>query len=162
MTTGLVTIGSFFRPAHQRACRFRCLGRQRAEPHAIVIAFAQRPGMADILGMFQAPGMASPTLTLYQGLAWVDPATFQIIRMRTDLLAPRPDVLLNRQTTQVWFSEVQFSSTPRTFWLPREVLVDTLWNSRVYRNRHRYSEYAVFLVETQEKFMPPVIKKQLF
>ena len=159
MNSGFVTIGSFFRPAHQRACRFRYLGRQIEEPRALVIAFAQRPGMADILGLFQAPGMASPTLTLYQGLAWVDPESFQIIRMRTDLLAPRPDVLLSRQTTQVRFGPVRFSSTPQVFWLPSEVVVETLWNGQTFRNRHRYSDYAVFLIETQEKFAPPVVKK---
>jgi len=158
LTSGFAGNQVFFHPSHKAGCRYRYLGRQAAEPHAHVIAFAQVPGKANFVGTFQSAGMAAPTGLLYQGLAWVDPQTFQIVRMRTDLLTPRSDILLDRQTSEIWFSEVTFGDT-RTFWLPREVVVTFLWSGQRFRNRHSYSEYQVFTVETQNKIELPKVKK---
>jgi hypothetical protein len=79
--------------------------------------------------------------------------------MRTDLLAPRSDVLLARQTTEIWYQEVHFADVPQVFQLPREVLVTTDFNGQTYRNRHRYSDYVVFSVESRDKLEQPRIKK---
>ncbi len=160
LTSGFASVSSFFHRAHQPGCRYRYLGKQSSEPYAHVIAFAQRPEIADFYMEFSTERMLTPAWILCQGLAWVDPQTYQILRMRTDLLAPRPDVMLDRQTTEVWFSEVHFGATPQTFWMPREVVVTILWSGQMYRNRHRYSDYQVFMVETQEKIELPKIKKE--
>ena len=96
---------------------------------------------------------------MYHGLAWIDPRNHQILRMRTDLLAPRMDVLLARLTTEVWYREEHFSASPQAFWLPREVVVTIGWNGRVYKNRHRYSEYRVFSVVSDDKLHQLTIKK---
>ena len=71
--------------------------------------------------------------------------------MRTDLLAPRTDVGLNQQTTEVTFSEVQLAGATTPLWLPRSVKVYvefTTHNGDVdefyelsYRNEHRYTDY---------------------
>ena len=99
-----------------------------------------------------------PNPLYYQGLAWVDPDTFQILRLRTDLLVPRTDIGLARQTSEIWFSEVRFQSVPRVFWLPREVVVNNESLSQHSRNRYRYSDYQVFSISVEEKFHPPVKK----
>jgi len=96
---------------------------------------------------------------MYQGFAWVDPQSHQILRMRTDLLAPRSDVRLPRQTTEIRFGEVHFDSYSQAFWLPREVLVTVEYERQIYRNRHLYSDYLVFLVESKDKLEQPRIKK---
>jgi hypothetical protein len=59
------------------------------------------------------------TPVLVRGLVWVDPNTYQIVRMRTDMLKPdlRDGVL--QQTTEIWLSEVRFADSPQPFWLPR-------------------------------------------
>jgi hypothetical protein len=75
--------------------------------------------------------------------------------MRIDLLAPRTDVQLFRQTTEIWFNEVHFKDSPQAFWLPREVMVTVEWGGRNYRNRHLYSEYLVFSVESLDKLEQP-------
>jgi hypothetical protein len=159
LTSGFAGVGIFFDLARQSGCAYRYLGQQTVEPHAHVIAFAQRPEAADLIGEFSTSDMFIPASILLQGFAWLDPQTYQIVRMRMDLLAPRPDVMLERQTTEIWFSEVRFGVTTRTFWLPREVLVTMIWRGQTYRNRHRYSDYQVFTVETQEKIELSKIKK---
>ncbi len=58
---------------------------------------------------------------LIQGIAWVDKSDFQIIRMRTDLLAPRTEIGLDRQTTEVTFDRVQLPDVATPLWLPSDV-----------------------------------------
>jgi len=161
LTSGFVNLPIYFHPSHQFSSRFRYLGRELAEPRAYVIAFAQKPEIADIVGTFSTTDIRVPAHAqlLYQGFAWVDPKTCQIVRMRTDLLAPRNDALLARATSEVWFGEVRFKSIPETFWLPQEVVVTLETYGLAFRNRHRYSDYAVLTVAVQDKIIPPVIKK---
>ena len=159
INSGFAGLSIFFHPQHQQDCRFRLLGRQTADSKAYLIAFAQKPETKLAMSTFESPSMLRPALIMYQGLAWVDPENHQILRIRTDLLAPRKDVLLAKQTTEVWYQEVHFRDRPHAFWLPREVQVTIEWNDITYRNRHRYSEYMVFSVESRDKLEQLKIKK---
>jgi len=153
-TSGYAGLCVFFHPRHQFGSEFRYVGKQGASPNADLIAFAQKPGSGDALVGYQTATMPAPVPLLYQGFVWVDPGDFQILRMRTDLLAPRVDIDLTRQTSEIWFSEVRFQSVPQSFWLPREVVVTSESSGWVFRNIHRYSDYRVFTVEAQEKVEP--------
>jgi hypothetical protein len=159
LTSGFVSLPIYFQPSRQFGSRFRYLGRERTEPRAYVIAFAQRPGVADIVGVFGPTAMQPGARLLYQGFAWVDPQSYQIVRMKTDLLAPRTDVMLGRVTSEIWFSEMHFETIPEAFWLPQEVEVTMEYNRNLYRNRHHYSDYRVLVVAAHDKITPPVIKK---
>jgi hypothetical protein len=159
LTSGFASVSLHFHPKHQFGCRFRYLGRQRAESHAYVIAFAQRPGISDIVCTFSTELRPGPAKLLYQGFAWVDPDSFQIVRMRLSLLAPRNDVLLAAANSDVTFGEVRFESVATPFWLPREVVVTLFYYGQLYRNRHRYSDYQVATVAVEQKIAPPVVKK---
>jgi hypothetical protein len=159
MTSGFAGLVMFLHPQHRDDCRFRLLGRQKSEPRAYVIAFSQKVESGRPTGKFKGPGMFGLALMMYQGLAWIDPQSHQIVRMRTDLLAPRMDVLLARLTTETWFREVRFSTSPQAFWLPREVVVTIEWKGQVFKNRHLYSEYRVFSVVSDDKLQQPIIKK---
>jgi hypothetical protein len=159
LTSGHAGLAVFLHPLYQESSRFRVLGKQRAKPNAWVIAFAQKPEDGRPAGRFESELMMTTARIMYQGLAWIDPGTHQILRMRTDLLAPRDDVLLARQTTEIWYQEVRFADVPQVFRLPREVLVTTDLNGQTYRNRHRYSDYVVFSVESRDKLEQPKIKK---
>jgi hypothetical protein len=83
---------------------------------------------------------------LVQGIAWVDKDNFQIIRMRTDLLVPRSDIGLDRETTDVTFSEVKLVDTATPLWLPSNVIVCTVFKGHTFRNEHRYTNYKRFRV----------------
>ncbi len=159
LTTGFASMSVYFRPRYQAGSRFRYLGRQRSASRAYVIAFAQRPGNANVVGIYSSAFTPGQAQLLYQGLAWVDPDTYQIVRMRTDLLAPRLDVLLGQVTSELTFGEVRFVSIPEAFWLPREVVVTIQADGRMFRNLHRYSDYQLFTVGAQDKILPPVVKK---
>ncbi len=149
-TKGFTSHPVFFHPSERSGSAFRYLGRETLKGReTAVIAFAQRPQKARSVGQFEI-GSAF-VLTMVQGVAWVDPATFQVVRMRTDLLAPRPDIGLERLTTEVRFGQVNFKGTSTSVWLPLEVVVTVKWRDRTFRNRHRYSNFRLFKVETEEK-----------
>jgi hypothetical protein len=149
-TTGFACTALFFHPAYQRGARFRLLGRQRVSGHdTLVIVFAQQPEIAQRVGRFDVDGKSVPLLL--QGVAWVDRESFQIVRMRTDLLTSPPKSRLKRQTTEIQFGEVSFKELPAALWLPREVTVTVEWKGRTFRNFHRYSDFRVFKVDTQER-----------
>ena len=123
VTRGFASTAILFYPAIRSDSSFRYLGRQKLDGRETdVIAFAQRPGWAQAAIRANVGGHSVQLLV--QGLAWVDPTSYQIIRLRTDLLAPRPEVGLASETTEINYQEVRFPEmTGISLWLPQEVTV---------------------------------------
>ncbi len=90
-----------------------------------------------------------------QGVAWIDTATYQIIRLHTDLLAPLPELRLEKETVNIDFNEVHFKSLKGALWLPEEATVTLDWNGKRLRNRHEYSDFKIFEVDTSQKIGKP-------
>jgi tetratricopeptide (TPR) repeat protein len=150
VTEGFAAASLHFHPVFRHGSNFRLLGRQVIEGRDhFIIAFAQRPETAEVLESFRIGQVG--TIVLIQGLVWVDASTYQIRRMRTDLLKPLPDIRLERQTTDISFNEVTFTGTKSEIWLPRQVAVTVDWNGRVYRNWHTYSDFKLFNVDSRQK-----------
>jgi hypothetical protein len=84
---------------------------------------------------------------LVQGLAWIDSETFQVLRIKTWLLAPRTDIGLNHLNSTVDFYPVQPSGAERVLWLPRDVTVESVYRGIGVRNTHHYSNFKLFRVE---------------
>jgi hypothetical protein len=146
LTQGFVSMAIYFHPLEQPGSAFRYLGQQMMQKRqTYVVAFAQRPVTARVTG--QTTIGENSVAVFVQGVAWIDPASFQIVRLRTDLLAPREDIGLKRQTTEVDFDEVRFSSVAARLWLPRKVAVRQEWKDWTFYNLHRYSDFKLFKVE---------------
>jgi hypothetical protein len=141
-TTGFASAVVQFHPLARSDALFRYLGKEMlAGKEADVVAFAQRPGLTQVAGRVEL-GREKSIRMLLQGVAWIDPASQQIVRLRTDLLAPLVEAGLFRYTTEVSFREVRFGETSKARWLPAEVSVTTERNDAIYRNIHRFSDYA--------------------
>jgi hypothetical protein len=156
VTFGFALICNYFSNALQPESKFRYLGDQKmGSRDTYVIAFAQQPSVATLFTTLTGANGQSVNM-LMQGIAWVDKSNFQIVRMRTDLLAPRPEVGLNRETTDVTFSKVQLLDVAVPLWLPDKVKVyleyrmfdraDGRFYERRYLNEHRYSDYRRYRV----------------
>jgi len=148
LTKGFVSTPLLFHPRYQTGSLYRYLGRETKGSKLQVLAFAQRPETAELIGSFHLIG--GTVLLLTQGLAWINPNSFQIVRMRTDLLVPRSDIRLVKQASEIELGEVRFEGVPRPLWLPRRVVVTIDWQHNTYRNRHHYRNYKLFSVETRE------------
>jgi VWFA-related protein len=153
-TTGFASMPFFFGLQEQPLSDFRYLGQQLIDGRRTeVVAFAEHIDPAAVRGRLMTGPISIPLLL--QGVAWIDANGYQILRMRTDLLAPQPGAALNRMTTVVSFAGVKFQDLPSAFWLPQEVEVTLLQGDFIYVNRHRYTDYQLFKVETQEKLQEP-------
>ena len=146
VTEGFVSMIVHFHPLYLSESRFRYLGRQNMDGHPVdVVCFAQIPGKARVKESLKTE-FRSLAITL-QGVAWIDSDAYHIVRMRTEL-EPRADLDLKEETTELRFTEVRFKDMPQVFWLPKEVTVTVNWDGAVFRNRHVYSEFQLFRVNT--------------
>jgi hypothetical protein len=153
MTSGFALSSVHFSSALQWDSRFLHLGDQRIGGRdTYVIAFAQLPGEARNTVTMEGQGGVKVHM-FTQGIAWIDKGNFQILQMRTDLLAPRPEIGLAEQTTEITFREVRFADVPISLWLPRDVSVYIKFTSgapiQVFRNVHHYADYRRFHVSTK-------------
>jgi hypothetical protein len=149
LTEGFASMPVHFLPRYQSQSHFLYLGHEMIKKkETLVSAFAQIFGKAREVGLVNVAGQNALILT--QGVAWIDPETFQILRLRTEHLAPRPDVGLRQQTTDINFGPVRFKNSPATLWLPRQVSVLVTWTDFTFHNIHNYSHFRLFQVQTSQ------------
>jgi hypothetical protein len=157
VTFGFALLSNYFASIYQPESTFRYLGDQKLGARdTYVVAFAQKPGEATQVVTMRSTHIEGVHM-LMQGIAWIDKANFQIVRMRTDLLAPRPEISLDRQTTEVSFDPVQLQDISRPLWLPADVKVfleikESMLGSTVqlcFRNEHHYSDYRRYRVSVK-------------
>jgi len=138
----------FLSAANQPEFRFRYLGRQeKGGRKTFVVAFAQNPGKVTAPAYFQAEGKRAPFY--YQGVLWVDQSSFDIVALRTDLLAPLQQVLLKQLTTELTFRSVRIRGYDAVFWLPSEVDISSDQGHGPSEESHRYSNYHLFHAEAR-------------
>ena len=139
-----------FSPADQRDNRFRHFGIQTIRNRECqVVGFAQEPERARRVSRFRTQG--ENVALLFQGLAWIDAETFQVLRIKTWLLVPRKDIGISSQTSTVDFYPVQPSGSEGVLWLPREVTVEAVYRGLKVRNTHQYANFKLFRVESTIK-----------
>lgn len=138
----------FFSAANQPEFRFRYLGQQvKNGRKTYVIAFVQDPSKVDDPAYFMADGKLAPFY--YQGVLWVGQSSFDIVALRTDLLAPLPKMYLRQLTSELTFRSVPIRGYDRVFWLPSEVDISSDQGRGPTEESHRYSDYHLFHAETR-------------
>ncbi len=134
----------FFHPFHQEEAKFRFLGRQVVDnENDYVVAFAQQREKAQLTGIINVDGVSVPVA--YQGIAWINPDNFQIVRMRTDLLQPQPDMGL--EETEVRLEEIRLATVSNPLWLPQDVVVTRSTKGNAVREKHEFSEWKKSILE---------------
>ncbi len=154
-TTGFASLPLLLHQNNQQFSDFRYLGSQEVKGRQThVVAFAEHPIPAAVAVVFKLSSGESIPVIL-QGIAWIDAETYQIVRIRTDLLAPQTENGLHRETTVVQLHQVTFRDSSAVLWLPREVEVTVQFRDVLLHNRHRYSDYQLFKVDTEQRVQPP-------
>ena len=159
VTFGFALSCNYFSSAFQPESKFRYLGDQRlGSRDTFVVAFAQQPGKATLY-VTMAGQKGTRVYMLMQGIAWVDKSNFQVVRMRTDLLAPHSEIGLDQQTTDVTLGKVQLLDVASRLWLPSDVKVYLRFKAfdwdhhqfyeQSYRNRHHYTDYRRYRVSVK-------------
>jgi hypothetical protein len=151
---GFFSAWIIFSSANQVESHFRYLGQQQtADGHGTyVIGFAQIPGAVESTGIFMNDQEAVPLL--FQGIAWVDQSDFRIVRLRTDLLAPLPEISLQRQTASILFGAVKIPTLELTLWLPQAVHVEMEARGQIVQEQHKYSKYRLYKAQSKMVLSP--------
>jgi len=137
-----------FSGANQSEFRFSYLGEQDLDGRkAFVIAFAQAPERVKVPAVFQTGGKQVPYF--YEGILWVDQATFDIVLLRTDLLAPVKSVKLIGLTTELRFRSVPIHGYDASFWLPDHVHMLIEQGKSEIVEVHEYSNYHLYRTSTE-------------
>jgi outer membrane lipoprotein-sorting protein len=137
-----------FYPLNRPQSSFRYLGEQKMDhQHTLVLAFAQKPQSVLSPALFRGQDKIVPMFL--QGVAWVDASDFRIVRLRTDLLEPLPEVSLHRLTADVQFVASRIEGVASTLSLPREVMVTSEVGGATMREDHLYSEYRLFRAKSR-------------
>jgi len=92
---------------------------------------------------------------LLKGSVWIDRNNYQIVHMETDLLQPMPNIRLKVLHQSVDYGSVTFGGGAATLWLPQTAEVTADFRGKRLAERHTYSRFQIFLVNTEEKFKPP-------
>jgi hypothetical protein len=142
-----------FYPSNRSESTFRYLGEQKMNGHrTLVVAFAQKPGSVRLPGLI---AFENKTLPVYmQGVAWIDPSDFKIVRLRTDLLSPPAGVPLRQLTADIQFAEIRIAEITSPLWLPRQVVVTTNVGGMTLRETHMYSNYRLFRAHSKIRLNP--------
>jgi hypothetical protein len=132
-----------FYPTNWAQATYRFLGEQTMDGRrTLVLAFAQKPALVQSRAEFRYRGKTYPMYL--QGMAWVDPSDFRIMRLRTDLLFPLPEASLHRLTADVQFALTRIEQVPSPLSLPREVSVTSTVGGVTISEIHKYSNYHLF------------------
>ncbi len=148
LSQGFASSWVYFYPRNQPQSAFRYLGEQKLNGRrSVVLAFAQKPQAVPSPGLFRYQGRSVPMY--FQGVAWFDPSDFRILRTRTELLFPLPDVSLQQLSADVEFVETRISSVSAILFLPRDVNVISIVSGGTFREHHSYSNYRLFRAQSR-------------
>jgi hypothetical protein len=145
---GFATSWIDFAPGSRGQTAYRYLGEQKmGGQRTLVLAYAQRRASVISPATFSYQGETVPMYL--QGVAWVDPSDFRIVRLRTDLLSTLDAVPLHRMTAVIQFGFMQIQQLPPSLFLPREVTVTFTVGGSTWREVHKYSKYRLFHVQSR-------------
>jgi hypothetical protein len=147
-TQGFATSWIDFVPGSRGRTTYRYLGEQKmGGQRTLVLAYAQKQASVRSPATFSYQGETVPMYL--QGVAWVDPSDFRILRLRTDLLSTLDTVPLHRMTAVIQFGFMQIAQLPAPLFLPREVTVTFTVDGSTSREVHKYSKYRLFRVQSR-------------
>ena len=154
LSSGFASSALHFSTLLQSESAFRYLGEDHVgSQRTYVVAFAQIPEVATITFKMKKP--EGPELQWFiQGIAWVDTSSFQILQIRTDLLAPKslPTECVPRDQLQtvVKFKEMRVNGLANSIWLPTEVQVHEVMER--YLERYPMQSGLDCKVHTEQEF----------
>lgn len=148
-TQGMPAIALLFHPLLASDYTFACEGLGGWEGRsAWQVHFVQRPNRPGRILSYSAGGKYS-SLPL-KGRAWIDPGTFQVLRIETELVRPLPEVALTVNRVAISYQPVQFPSREQELWLPKTVDLYVERQGRRYYRRHTFKDFQLFIVETTQ------------
>jgi len=148
-TDGLPAMVSIFHPLLASDFRFQCegLGQWKGKP-AWQVHFSQRPDKPSRIRAYIVS--ARHYRVPLKGRVWIDPGTFQVLQLDSELVNPIKEIELSNERSSIEYGLVQFHSQKQEIWLAQTA---NLWVERKghrYYRRHTFSNFKVFSVDTTQ------------
>ncbi len=149
LTTGMAAMALIFYPSYADNFSFTCMGQTSAlgEP-AWQLEFAQRPAISSNFRGYWVAGKYYPIKL--KGRAWIAASTFDVLRIDTELVEPIKD-LLQKENMSVQYRSVNFTKQKTELRLPETAEIDIELRGHSYHDRHSYSDFQLFSVDTAEQ-----------
>lgn len=149
-STGSAALVLIFHPIHLEEFAMKCEGLFMWHDIPVYeITFQQRMDRPNTMSEFRV-GNQSYNIYL-KGTAFVDPNTFQILHLETDLMKPIPELTLDAEHQSIDYGPVAFVAHNDNLWLPQLAEITVHFHNKEFNERHTYSSYRLFLVETGQK-----------
>ncbi len=153
-TEALPVMALIFHPTMVSDFNISCegLGQWDGRP-AWQVHFEQRPDRANRIRYYKIHGNYYPVAL--KGRAWIDAATYQVLRLETDLVRPVKEIELSHERLSIEYGEVQFHSHDLQLWLPKSAELYWERHKHSYYRVHDFSDFKVFAVDTNQKQRRP-------
>jgi hypothetical protein len=153
-TNGLSAMDLIFHPNLAGDFTFTCEGLGQANGKAAwQVHFAQR---RDRPVRIRSYVIDKRSFSVYlEGRAWVDPGSFQVVRLETELEKPVPEIRLMKEHIIINYAPVEFLSRKRQIWLPQNAELYVERRGHRYYRTHVYSDFKLFNVDTAQNLDAP-------
>jgi hypothetical protein len=153
-TEGTPSLVLVFHPLYARDFDMKCegLGAWQGQP-AWQVRFEQRRDRQNRLSNVVVGGrMYSIRL---RGRAWILDGSYQVARLETDLADTIPAIKMRLEHMTVEYRPVEFPGRQIELWLPSSAELYLDFSGRRFYRRHRFTEFTLFSVDVQQKFLEP-------
>jgi tetratricopeptide (TPR) repeat protein len=154
MDSGTAAFALIFHPSHVENFDFRCEGLTELQGSAAWQVHFEES--ADPNKAFTAIHIGrSVYLPKFKGRAWITTSGYDVLRIETDLVAPIPNINLQREHQVINYAPVEFQKRHVRLWLPESTSLYIAYRGRRYERVHRFSQFQVFSVDSAEAVKEP-------
>jgi len=153
-TEGVPAMALIFHPALASGFDFQCKGLENFNGRpAWLVHFEQREDRPSQIGGYRTQEHYYPFML--KGLAWIDAASYQILRLQTELARPIPAVGLTEQVEIINYGSVTFHSRKQQLWLPQSAELYMQRRSNRFYRVHTFSDFKIYTVDTDQSIHAP-------
>ena len=153
-TDGLPAMAIVFHPQMISDFDFHCegLGQASAAP-AWQVHFQQNPHRPIRIRSYVVGGNYYPVAL--KGRAWIDAATYQVVRLESELVEPIPQIHFVRERLSIDYAPVEFFSRNVRLYLPSHAELLMVKDKSAFYRTHTFSNFQLFSVGTEQKIATP-------
>ena len=149
VSNGFATLFLIFHPYYSGAFRFTDLGKETIDGRLLrKVQFEHVRGLRTPAAL-ALRGREYPLELI--GTAWIDPQTGSLARIAAGVEQGLDDIGMKWMRSDVNFAPMTFKDSGTTIWFPEQAHVEVETPRQHWRNSHRFTDYKLFSVSTEEK-----------
>ena len=155
VTTGINSLGvALLQPANREGFIYQCEGLTSVRGQAAwQIRFEEKKGTRASIRLWR--NSKATYNVRVKGRVWFASASYDMLRIQTDLLEPVRDLGLTRDHLEVNYGPVSFETGNQWLWLPWNADMYMEYRHRRYHHQHALTDYMLFGVDTTQKLGNP-------